>query len=208
MENIANTLAAKMGANTPILLCEIMDAFPNLSTETVYRRIRKAVASTELIKACSGIYYVPTKTRFGLSTLGDEAIVKKKYLSNGSDIYGYVTGLALENRVGISNQVPGTLEIVTNRETTRSRKIKPIAGYREVILKKPRVAVTEDNVKTLELLDLITYAPIAKLDKHEFANLRDFTSNIDRLKLLECAQSYPQKTAAKLLESEVLGVFT
>lgn len=203
-----NILCSKFETNVPILLREILESFPNVAPMTVYRWIRTALDSSQLAKSRKGVYYLPTETRFGPSTLSDADIIRKKYLSENGKVYGYITGLALENRVGLSTQMPGTLEIVTNQEARRSRSIKPFGGYREIILKKPRVPVNSNNVATLEFLDLMTYAPIDRLEADERQALKTLAANVDRTKMLEYVKYYPRKTAVKILESEASGVFT
>lgn len=206
MEDFVNILEQTFGTDRPILLDEIRNAFPEMPDATLYRRLRSAVASSRLAKPRKGVYYIPTKTRFGLSTLSDAKILKKKYLTDGDEVYGYVTGLTLENQVGISNQVSGTLEIVTNRESTRMRRIEPYGGYREIILRSPRIPVTAENVEALQLLDILTYAPVDGLDRNELARLKEFAGNVPKRKLVECARRYPGRTALKILESEANGV--
>lgn len=206
MEDFVNILTQTFGTDRPILLDEIRDTFPEIPEATLYRHLRSAVASSRLTKPRKGVYYIPTKTRFGPSTISDTKILEKKYLTDGGEVYGYVTGLALENQLGISNQVPGTLEIVTNRESTRSRRIEPYGGYREITLRRPRIPVTAENVEALQLLDILTYAPVDSLASDELARLKEFASKVDRRKLVECARCYPGKTALRLLESEANGV--
>ncbi|MEG0620797.1 MAG: hypothetical protein RR477_06690, partial [Raoultibacter sp.] len=115
------------------MLKEILQCFPDVAENTTYRRMKKALEEKTLIKAKKGVYYIPITTRFGLSTLSDAAVIRKKYIADDDGVYGYYTGLMLENRLGISNQIPGTLEIVTNRETNRSRRIKGFGGYKEIV---------------------------------------------------------------------------
>ncbi|WP_241963761.1 hypothetical protein [Gordonibacter sp. 28C] len=115
MEDFVNILERTFDTDRPILLDEIRDAFPGMPEATHYRRLRSAVTSSRPAKPCKGVYYAPTETRFGPSTLNDARILEKKYLTDGCKVYGYITGSALENQIGIPNQVPGTLEIVTNR---------------------------------------------------------------------------------------------
>lgn len=206
MEDFVNILEQAFGSGRPILLDEIRGAFPGMSEATLYRRLRNAVASSRLAKPRKGVYYIPIETRFGPSTLSDAKILEKKYLTDGCEVYGYVTGLALENQIGISNQVPGTLEIVTNRESTRSRRIEPYGGYREITLRRPKIPVNAGNVEALQLLDILTYAPVNRLAPDELARLKEFASKVDRQKVVECAKRYPGKTALRLLESEANGV--
>ncbi|MEA5020484.1 MAG: hypothetical protein VB027_08955 [Gordonibacter sp.] len=206
MEKLVEILDDAYGRNVPIFLEEILDACPDVTADGAYRRIRRAVADGDLVKRERGVYYLPTRTSLGTSEITDDAVLGKRYISNGDDVYGYVTGLVLENRAGISQQVPGTLEIATNSESTRSRRLGRRGGWREVILRRPRCKVTPENVAALEVLDLVTAAPLESLGEYELANLRERICAVPRQVLLACLESYPAKTAKKLLESELYAV--
>ncbi|MEG2273595.1 MAG: hypothetical protein RSC05_15125 [Acinetobacter sp.] len=208
MDNFLNILKSRFGLNEAILLKEILQCFPDVAENTTYRRMKKALEEKTLIKAKKGVYYIPTTTRFGLSTLSDATVIRKKYVADEDGVFGYYAGLMLENRLGVSNQIPGKLEIVTNKETNRSRRIQGFGGYKEIVLRKPRVPVNTDNVEALEFLDLITNTSISELDSNELASLKKCAKKITRSKLVKYTQYYPQKTAQKLIESEAAGVFT
>lgn len=206
MNDLMNIAEQRFGPNKPIFLQEMLQLSIGVSERTTYRQIDEAIRKGRLAKAQRGIYYIPTQTRFGPSTLSDASIIKKKYVSDGDDIYGYVSGLMLENRLGLSEQVPGTLEIVTNKETNRSRRIPPLGGYREVVLRKPRVPVTADNVSALEILDLLMSVSLSSLDERALSALKQAAGKVDRKKLLKCAQFYPAKASKAITESEAIGV--
>lgn len=108
--------------------------------------------------------------------------------------YGYVTGLVLANRAGIFQQVSGTLEVVTNSESARLRRLGKRGGWREVIFRRPRCKVTSENVAALEALNLVTAAPLESLEEYELANLRERIRAVPRQVLLTCLDSYPAKT--------------
>lgn len=133
-------------------------------------------------------------------------VVQKKYLGSDKTVYGYISGLNLENEAGISPQVPATLEITTNKASRRVREVEPLGGWREVVLRAPRTQVTSENVDALRFLDLITRVSPNMLDELELDNLRDFARTLDRKLLYECAQYYPAKTSKRLIESEAFGV--
>ena len=206
MNDLVNIVADRFGPDKPVFLQEILLALDGMSERTVYRQIDEAIEAGCLVKARKGVYYIPTQTRFGPSTLSDASIIKRKYLSDGDEVYGYVSGLMLESRLGISDQAPGTLEIVTNRETNRSRKIGSFDGYREVVLRKPRVPVTSDNVAALELLDLLMSVSLRNLNEEGISALKKTAAKVDRVKLLECARFYPARASKAIMESEVAGV--
>lgn len=206
MDSFVGMLKNRFGVNNPILLDEVMEACPEVTPDAVYRRLRKAVAAGALAKKGRGVYYVPQATRFGPSTITDEAVLLKKYVGDEKVVYGYVSGLSLQNEVGVSDQVPGTLEIVTNKETMRRRSLGKVGGYKEVILRCPRVEVTAENVDALKALDLVTAVDIESLNDIERVNLSAALQKVGRRALARFARSYPAKTSKRLLESEAYGV--
>ena len=74
------------------------------------------------------------------------------------------------------------------------------------ILVGPNAAGKTNTVEALQLLDILTYAPVNRLAPDELARLKEFASKVDRQKVVECAKRYPGKTALRLLESEANGV--
>ena len=85
-----------------------------------------------IVRFTQGVYYLPTETEFGRSSISIHQILNRKYLNDNDEIFGVYSGLILQNMFGVTTQVPNVLEIVTNKETTRCRKIM-IKG-REFIL--------------------------------------------------------------------------
>ncbi|MEG0621138.1 MAG: hypothetical protein RR477_08425, partial [Raoultibacter sp.] len=115
MENFINILSKSFEANTPIFMEDILDAFPGLSRQTLYRWINNELGKGALARFGRGIYYIPTKTRFGNSILDPDKVIEKRWIEENGAIIGYVSGANLANRTGISEQVPATLEITTNK---------------------------------------------------------------------------------------------
>ena len=68
-------------------------------------------------------------------------------------MYGYLSGYMLVNLVGLTTQVPMIYEVVSNNATTDYRKI--MIGKTKVIVRRPKVPVTNENVRILQFLDLI-----------------------------------------------------
>jgi hypothetical protein len=155
-----------------------------------------------------GVYYLPTESVLGLGELplSAEDVIRKKYLSKGDIVYGYVSGLNLENAIGVSPQVPATLEITTNKTSKRVREIESFGGWRKITLRKPRIEITEDNVDALRFLDLITKTPFEFFDDLERRSMNRFAKSVDKSKVIECLRYYPAKTAKNLMESEYLDV--
>ena len=82
-----------------------------------------------------------------------EIVIERKYVRNNSGIFGYISGLMFANEVGVTSQVPAVFEVVTTRATSDYRETSLIR--KKVILRKPKVTVTEDNYRILQFLDLM-----------------------------------------------------
>lgn len=98
------------------------------------------------------------------------------------------------------------LEIVTNKATKRVRHLGPAVGYKDVVLRQPRVKVAKANVEVLMLLDLVTSAPLSfreMLNPKSLFDLAKRASKCDARKVIPC---YPAKTAKRLIEIELDGL--
>lgn len=76
-----------------------------------------------------------------------------KYIARGDKIMGYYTGYTFANQIGLSTQVPVTQEISTNEIAANIKYVK--VGKRTFRIRKSRVEVDSENVKLLQLLDLL-----------------------------------------------------
>ena len=203
MSDFAGILEGRYGAGEPILSEDALAAFPDQARSTVFGWLKAAVAEGSLARFSRGVYYVPERAEvLGRAVevpLDPEKVIARKYLVPGGEVSGFVSGLALQNRARVSDQVPAVLEVTTNAETNRSRRIRPFGGYREIVLRRPRVPVTAGNVAALEAIDLVDGADLASLDAAERDALRRKVDAADRATLLECLAAYPKRTVLKLL---------
>lgn len=180
---------------------------PGLSRTAVYKKIDAAVTEGSLERYARGIYYAPRTTPFGKSEPLASQVARRRWISDGENVFGYYSGQTLENKVGLSSQVPAVLEVTTNKASMRVREVEPFGGWRKVLVRKPRTTVTEKNVDALMLLDLLTSVSPADLGSAELANLKKLASKAGRKKTLSLAELYPAKTSKRLVESEAYDVF-
>lgn len=194
----------------PIFTEDILATFPNVARSTTFNRIKNAVELGILIKFSRGVYYLPKRTMlFGKEIeipLDVDKVLKRKYLEQNGCPIGFIGGQTLANRCGVSTQVPGVLEIITNTETNRIRKIGSVGGYREVILKCPRIPIKEENVGALEAIELISYVDAKTLDNDELKAFQAKIAEVPTTKLLACLTAYPKKVMAKYLEEASCGI--
>ena len=107
-----------------------------------------------LIKYETGIYFMPKASKLK-SNVGPNAdiVVRYKFVGRRGALFGYYSGNALANRMGISTQVPRKVEITSNRMAARVREIE--IGKRIFVIRHPVVSVTNENAGVLQLLELL-----------------------------------------------------
>jgi hypothetical protein len=106
-----------------------------------------------VVGADKGVYYKPTIGTWGIKVLPKRKIVTARYMVEpDGTVKGYVTGAKLFNWVGLTTQVPRRTDIATNECTHNKKYI--VDGY-NVIIRKPKIKITNDNYKYLQLLDIL-----------------------------------------------------
>lgn len=140
------------GENEPIFVSDIR--YKDSSTNHIRQQIKRLTDSGKLKRYDTGIYFIPGQSIFKSGPqLSRDKVIEQKYLRADGARCGYISGALFANQLGLSRQVPMVCEVVTNKATSEYREVKLASST--VILRKPRVAVTEDNYRSLQLLDLI-----------------------------------------------------
>ena len=135
----------------PILLQNIgLD----IKYDNLCQQIKKLVDEGRLCRYMDGVYYLPKRTISGIPyTINADAVAELKYISNKSDNYGCYTGHTLANMMGLSEQIPQVKEIVSNNTSAITRTVK--VGKFNYVVRKSAVPITNDNVKTVMLLEVL-----------------------------------------------------
>lgn len=195
--DIVDKLKREYGANTPILLDDIKSVMGEYSTPYVFRCIKEATVEGKLARFDDAVYYLPTETILGQSTLNPYAVIERKYIRDGSQINGFYSGWALFNAIGGTRQVPSVIEVVTNIETMKVHET--IVGKQRLILRKPKCKITDSNEKILQILELANYIELNRegsLAVLDYARKRSITVK----ELLQYAKYYPAKTLKNIRE--------
>ena len=201
-----NRLKEKFNINEPIFTNEILDLFNEFTRAYVFRLINKAKDKGELFQFANGVYYIPEMTIFGLSTITADEVISKKYIRNGNDVYGIYSGLKLQNIFSVTTQMPYTIEIVTNKETMRSRKTE-ING-RRFILKKSRCPISKENANAYTVLQLFNdMGTQIKLDNWAKEMVIGFIkkNNVSAKELMNLATVFPAQATKNLIINGVLN---
>lgn len=182
--------------------------FPQMKPGTVRENLRRLVNEKRLIRIKSGTYAFPESSPIlGFSELPISDVIRKKYLidSDGRRI-GYFTGINLANSLGLTTQTAPVQEIVSNAISPKKRTIN-FQNHR-VIIEAPRVPITDENYKILQILDLL-----GRFGDTPEENGRDFWNvvsaylsqvNLSRDQIEDIISHYPLQTQIQIYKSGVL----
>jgi len=192
-------LKQEYGLNEPIYAEEIR--FNDYSRSWVYSQIKKLVDAGVLKRFDNGIYYFPEKFFLGDTVLNPYKVVQKKFLSDGDNVYGYVSGIAFENSVGLTTQNPAILEIVTNNESSNVRDLK--VGKQRIRARKPKTTITKENANALQFMDLMNIINLKFMDETEQFMLDRYIKGcgVTRNQIQQYAGLFPANAMKNLIES-------
>ena len=115
----------------------------------VVRAVNRGVESGRLVRAAKGRFYKPRKGALGSVPISDEERLRDVLYRNGRR-GAYVTGPTLYNRLGLTTQVPTTVDIAVNRAS----QIKDLGTIRVKLLSR-RAPISDATVPLLEILDVL-----------------------------------------------------
>ena len=137
--------------NEPIFVSDIKIGIPG---NTLRPKLKKLCDEGLLSRFDDGIYFIPKASRLkGGVPVSASTVAQYRYISRFGKVDGYYSGYTFANQVGMTLQVPHTIEIVSNEASARVRDVE-LRGQK-IRLRKPRTTVTEENAKTLQFLDLL-----------------------------------------------------
>lgn len=206
---LVERLKTKFNTNEPIFTNEILEMFKEYSRAYVFRLIDKAEKKGEIINFDTGVYFLPTKSILGVSTITAEDVVRKKYIGYKDDVYGIYSGLNLQNMFLVTTQMPNTIEIVSNNEQMRCRKI--LIDGRIVILRKSRCKIDRTNAQAYTVLQLISeMGKDMDMDNRTRKAISKYMreNGVKNCDLVSLARHFPAQTTKNLMYSGVLNDFT
>ena len=161
------------------------------ATKAMERLIKKGFIK----RTSTGVFYKPQKTAFGNLRPKEEELIRPYLFENGKRI-AYITGTALYNRMGLTTQVPKTIQIASRGKRIITKvgniQVKPVKSYMEV---------TNDNFYLMELLDVLKDFKIipdknkSQVIKFMLQKIKEL-ANKEKKKLVEIALNYPPRVRA------------
>jgi len=203
--DLLKKLIEKYRYNEPIFISEV--TLQGYSAQTLRQSFKRLTDAGEIARFDTGTYYIPTNTAMGKSLLNPRRVIEKKYIKSDNKVFGFYSGISLENSVGLTTQMPNVIEIVTNNESSRVRNVN--VGKQKVRLRKSRIAITNKNVEVLQVLDFFNEIEYNRLDNDERKALLKYVKckNLTQRQVFENAKSYPMKALKKMIESGVIYEF-
>jgi hypothetical protein len=193
--------------NEPIFLSDV--DLPVSSTNL--RQMFKILCDSGKIKRYdNGIYYIPTSSLLkGGTSISPDTVVRYRYIARNGRIDGYYSGFTFANQLGLTVQVPYTIEIVTNNTSSKVREIN-LKGQR-VLLRKPKAPVTDKNCHVLQLLDLLKDLELYADEKNEETTKRILNyiqkEKISQESVDEYISLYPDKIYRNFYEMRLYNAF-
>jgi hypothetical protein len=205
METLYEYLLDNYKENEPIFLADLQ--VDGMTRTNVRQQIKKLTDTGKVKRFDNGIYFLPKKTIFKSgSQLAPEKVLECKYLRDKDERCGYVSGLMFFNQMGLTTQVPMMYEVVSNKATNDYRETS-LAKSR-VIVRKPKVPVTEKNYKALQFLDMLkdvdVYSKVTgkPLQERLYRYMDDAHLSISEME--PYFAYYPDKLYKNLVETRVI----
>lgn len=205
MINLYDYLLENYKEDEPIFLADLK--IDKMSQSNVRQQIKRLTDTGKVKRFDKGIYFIPKKTIFRSgSELAPEKVLEAKYLKDMNNHCGYITGLLFFNQMGLTTQVPMKYEIVSNKATNDYREIS--LGNFIVIIRKPKVLVTEMNYRILQFLDLIKdvdkYSEVTGKSLQERLQQYMNQANLTISEMEPYFSYYPDKLYKNLIETKVI----
>ena len=193
--------------NEPIFTSDIE---VGLSGNTLRPLLKQLCDQGLLNRFDNGVFYIPSKSRLkGGVPISAGTVAKYRYITRRGKVEGYYSGYTLANQVGMTSQVPDTVEIVSNEASAKVRDIK--IKEQTIRLRKPKTTVTKDNAKVLQFLDLVCEVDRLSDESEDVISkrLRDIIKkqNIKKQDIDTYISLYPLKVYKNFYEKELYDVF-
>lgn len=124
---------------------------PAEKKEGLIKALNRMAGSGKITKLSKGKYYKAESTPFG-QLMPDQAQVVKDLLEDEGKITGYLTGLSIFNKLGLSSQVSSVIQIGKNELRPAFKRER----YTILFIRQKNI-ITKDNIPLLQILDCIRY---------------------------------------------------
>lgn len=193
--------------NEPIIIADI-DL--SVSKNHLRQMVKSLCDAEKIMRYGNGVYYIPGLSKLkGGVPFTPEKVAIYKYISYKDEVKGYYSGYTFANQIGITTQVPITIEIVSNNASAVVREVD-LCGQK-IQLRKPRTKITKNNVRVLQLLDLLKdireYSDDEPKDAAEIVKNYIKTRNITKNQFDQYISLYPDRIYKNIYEMRLYDAF-
>ncbi len=163
--------------------------------EAVIKALNRMAQSGKIAKLSKGKYYKPEKTVFG-NLQPEQKQVVKDLLEEDGKVTGYLTGLSMFNKLGLTTQVSNTIQIGKNQTRPRFKRERYTVSFI-----RQKNTITRENIPLLQILDAIRYikkipdTSMEQICKRFLAILKSLSPK-EKKTLIRLALKYPPATRA------------
>lgn len=205
MSDLYQYLTENYKENEPFFLSDLQ--IEGMTGNNIRQQMKKLTDVGRVKRFDKGIYYLPKKSIFqsgAKPTL--EKVLEYKYLRDKDRRCGYISGLLFFNQMGLTTQVPMQYEIVSNKATNEYRET--FLAKSRVIIRKPRIPVTDNNYMALQFLDMLkevdVYSEIEGTDLQKRLYQYMKSAGLEISDLESYFSYYPDKLYKNLIETRVI----
>lgn len=117
--------------------------------EAVIKALNRLAQAGKIAKLSRGKYYKPEVSPFGNLQPHLNEVVKDLLYAKGC-VLGYVTGISIFNKLGLTTQVSNTIQIGKNEVRPSLKRERYTISFF-----KQRNRITKDNIELLQILDAV-----------------------------------------------------
>jgi len=155
--------------------------------------LKRIADSNDLERYQKGIYFKAQTTPFGKTKLNPAILARDAYIYKNGMTIGYETGASFLNKIGLTTQIAKYKYYATNVFKQNGGRVNEKLN---VALRKPKLEVTEENYRYLQLLDAVENKEKVPIDApHPERIILDYikNNNLDIKKLVAYAHKYYRK---------------
>lgn len=150
--------------------------------EAVIKALNRMAAVGKIVKISKGKFYKPERTDFGALRPDIYQIVKDLLMDDGKPV-GYLTGLSIYDKFGLTTQISNTIQIGRNNIRASFQRERYTISF---IKQKNRI--TKENIPLLQILDVLKF----------IRSIPDVTADIACSRMMIVIEGLAEKDIARL----------
>ena len=165
--------------------------------DAVIKALNRMAASGKIAKLSKGKYYKPETTAFG-ELQANQTQTVKDLLEKDGILTGYLTGLSVYNKLGLSTQISNTIQIGASDVRPPFKR-----GRFKISFIRQKNIITQANIPLLRILDSVRFIkkiPGTSIDSAciRLSAIIEASTEKELLSMIRLARKYPPAARALL----------